>query len=612
MNAPGKWETAATWLDDRTGLLAAMRKCAEGSVAGGVGWRHVWPATLLFLFIVQAITGFFLWMFYSPSTQTAWESVYYIQYEVAGGWLLRGIHHYAAQLLVALAGVYFLVIVFRGAYRGPREFVYWTVVLMFLCALGGCLTGDLLPWDQNSYNATKTRVDFLNLLPVIGGPLYNLAAGGPEFGHHSLSRFFALHVGMVGGGFIVLLLLHCWFSRRAEAAERPGAPAGRYWPDQMLRNMIGAAVAMAIVLFLVFQHGLGGEHAGEPIGSYLGVGLGAPGDLDPNNAYDAARPEWSFRGLYGFSNLFPGEWKIVPIFIVPKLVMAFVLLMPFVALWKPGHLVNVTVIGVITVGLVVLSFVSWKHDWDDPDYLRDVAEGKLEAARAVELAQMNGGAPRTGALALMAADTKIQGRRLFRQQCAACHDHAGSDDPAPIRAQESSAPNLFAFASRAQVAGILDPGRIATPDYFGNTKFRSGRMAGFVKENIAKLDEVDKKDVELIVMALSAEAKLPGQSEMDEADAEKIKEGREVIADFGCLDCHKFHGEGASDAPDLTGYGSKEWLAGIIADPAHKRFYGKENDRMPSYEKSLSPEQIGQLSDWLRGQWPTPDDQPAE
>ncbi len=55
---------------------------------------------------MQAITGFFLWVYYSPSAQTAWESVYYLQYDVAGGWLLRAIHHYSAHVLLAMLIIY--------------------------------------------------------------------------------------------------------------------------------------------------------------------------------------------------------------------------------------------------------------------------------------------------------------------------------------------------------------------------------------------------------------------------------------------------------------------------------------------------------------------------
>ena len=44
----------------------------------------------------------FLWMAYSPSSQTAWESVYYIQHEMPCGWLLRGMHHFTAQAMIVL------------------------------------------------------------------------------------------------------------------------------------------------------------------------------------------------------------------------------------------------------------------------------------------------------------------------------------------------------------------------------------------------------------------------------------------------------------------------------------------------------------------------------
>ena len=82
-------------------------------------------------------------------------------------------------------------------------------------------------------------------------------------------------------------------------------------------------------------------------------------------------------------------------------------------------------------------------------------------------------------------------------------------------------------------------------------------------------------------------------------------------AGLGCTDCHKFHGEGKlGNAPELTGYGSRDWLIGVVSNPAHKRFYGKKNDRMPAYVPSdvpaqnvLSRRDIGLLVDWLRGEW---------
>ena len=64
-------------------------------------------------------------------------------------------------------------------------------------------------------------------------------------------------------------------------------------------------------------------------------------------------------------------------------------------------------------------------------------------------------------------------------------------------------------------------------------------------------------------------------------------------------------------APDLTGYGSRDWLLAFIANPAADRFYGKQNDRMPAFaphepgspQNQLSPETIGLIADWLRHDW---------
>ena len=66
-------------------------------------------------------------------------------------------------------------------------------------------------------------------------------------------------------------------------------------------------------------------------------------------------------------------------------------------------------------------------------------------------------------------------------------------------------------------------------------------------------------------------------------------------------------------APDLTGWGTREWIVGIINDPSHERFYGEMNDRMPSFGKSengatsmLTTKEVELLADWLRESWYRP------
>ena len=82
------------WLDSRTGFRGLLHEVLFERIPGGARWRYVWGSTLTFCFAVQVITGIVLWMAYSPSASTAWESVYFIQHEMTGGWLLRGIHHF--------------------------------------------------------------------------------------------------------------------------------------------------------------------------------------------------------------------------------------------------------------------------------------------------------------------------------------------------------------------------------------------------------------------------------------------------------------------------------------------------------------------------------------
>ena len=196
------------WIDERTGILTAGSDCLGRPVPGGPAWRNVWPATIVFTFAVQAITGLALWVYYSPGAQTAWESVYYLQHQVTGGWLLRAVHHYAAQVMLVLIGIYLVQTIVLKAYRAPREFVFWLAVLMGMVTLGLMLTGDLLAWDQNSYSATLVRTKFLLLLPGIGNHLFKLAIGGPGpgFGHLTITRFLALHAGLLSATFLLLNL----------------------------------------------------------------------------------------------------------------------------------------------------------------------------------------------------------------------------------------------------------------------------------------------------------------------------------------------------------------------------------------------------------------------
>jgi ubiquinol-cytochrome c reductase cytochrome b subunit len=118
----------------------------------------------------------------------------------------------------------------------------------------------------------------------------------------------------------------------------------------------------------------------------------------------------------------------------------------------------------------------------------------------------------------------------------------------------------------------------------------------------------ERADLDKVILAVSAEAGLSYQAEADEADRALIDEGRELIAseEINCVRCHAFGGVLESDeAPVLIGWGSRDWLLGLMHDPTQVQYYGADNDGMPSFgvEGSLTRAQMELLADWLRRDW---------
>jgi ubiquinol-cytochrome c reductase cytochrome b subunit len=173
-----------------------------------------------------------------------------------------------------------------------------------------------------------------------------------------------------------------------------------------------------------------------------------------------------------------------------------------------------------------------------------------------------------------------------------------------------TAADLKGFGSRDWLAGLLDPNRIGSPHYFGSTKLNDGKMRKFVTEKVARYTPELRASLTQVIAALSAEAGLKSQQALDTADGMHLEEGRRLLReDHRCTDCHQFRqADEDATAPDLTGWGSREWLVSFIGNPAQPRFYGKRNDRMPRFKDDgvLDDRSIGLLADWLRGEWYEP------
>ena len=659
----------ADFFDDRTGYRAVMQEALYERVPGGARWRYVWGSSLVFAFMTQVITGLVLWASYSASAQTAWESVYYIQHEMTGGWLLRGIHHVMAQAMVVLLALHLMQVVIDGAYRAPREVNFWLGLVLMMLVLGMALTGYLLPWDQKGYWATRVATNLAGLVPLVGPSLQQVVVGGPDYGHHTLTRFFAIHAGFLPVTLVLMLVVHLsLFRKHGLCAKQPIVrPDAMFWPDQVLKDAVAMLAVMAVVLGVILMPALRAMLEGRPIvPGELGAELGAP--ADPSLPYAAARPEWYFLFLFQFLKVFEGfgaSGEFFGAIVVPGLVMGVMFLMPILGRWQLGHRFNVAFTFALLAGIGLLTAMATNEDyaalWADrggfadveklleetendkakiaahfgndaakivafearvkkldrirhsQSFLDAVALAKADAARSIELAGRPERIPPAGMMELVRNDALSQGPKLFAQHCASCHAHV---DPAAPEAQavlaKASAANLHGFGTAAWMRGLLDPKQVAGPAYFGNTAHKEDDMVNFVQNDLTDAATWKPDDIEAVIVAMAAESGLAAAGTAPAV----IEKGRGLVADGErCGSCHRFASNETAygSAPDLTGWGSREWLVGLIVDPTHERFYGDTNDRMPSFGKAeegaapiLSRRQIEMIADWLRGDWYRP------
>jgi quinol-cytochrome oxidoreductase complex cytochrome b subunit len=199
----------ADWLDERLGWRKVwdtvfLRKIPK------VNWLYTLGSATLFVAAIQGATGILLTIYYVPSPDHAYDSILYITNEVTGGWLIRGLHHYASSALVILCVLHMLRIIIHGAYKYPRELTWITGVFLLLIMIGFGFTGYLLPWDQKAYWATAVGTQMAGTPPFVGDFLLNVIRGGKEITEITLARFFGVHIWVLPTFLITFIGVHIY------------------------------------------------------------------------------------------------------------------------------------------------------------------------------------------------------------------------------------------------------------------------------------------------------------------------------------------------------------------------------------------------------------------
>ncbi len=202
-------ERMLDWLDERVGLFAVWNAIFDRKIPK-VNWWYTLGSASLFLAIMQALTGIFLSIYYVPTPEEAYSSVEYIMNDVAFGWLVRGMHHWGATLMVVAVFVHMLRVFYYGAYKYPREVTWITGVLLFLITMGLGFTGYLLPWNQRAYWATAVGTSIVGTVPLVGDFLLRVLRGGDDLTLVTLSRFFGVHIWFLPAALFGLIGIHLY------------------------------------------------------------------------------------------------------------------------------------------------------------------------------------------------------------------------------------------------------------------------------------------------------------------------------------------------------------------------------------------------------------------
>ncbi|MEO0048881.1 MAG: hypothetical protein RL556_213, partial [Actinomycetota bacterium] len=160
----------ANYLDERVGVAGILKEFGRKIFPDH--WSFMLGEVALYSFLVLLLSGTFLTFFFQPAmTPVIYDGVYGplkgaemsiayastldISFEVRGGLLMRQVHHWAALLFVAAAGLHMMRVFFTGAFRKPREINWLVGFVLFVLGMAAGFTGYSLPDDLLSGNGLR-------------------------------------------------------------------------------------------------------------------------------------------------------------------------------------------------------------------------------------------------------------------------------------------------------------------------------------------------------------------------------------------------------------------------------------------------------------------------
>jgi quinol-cytochrome oxidoreductase complex cytochrome b subunit len=267
-----------------------------------------------FSFLVTLVTGAALSFYYEPIPAGAHTSIILINDVVSFGALIRGLHYWAAQFMVAAVTLHLLRVVFTGAYGRPREINWLIGLALLVLTLLWNFSGYVLRWDSGGFWALLVGTNLLREIPGWGESFYRSINGDTQISSSTLLRFYSWHVF----GFTLLglwgIVYHLWRLRRdggiSAPVLKPGDTREFISRDALFfREFVGAACTFSALIFLALLFP-------APIGpgANLRAGIGA------------VRAPWIFLWVQNLLRTLPPFWAGI---VAPLSILAILGAIPF-------------------------------------------------------------------------------------------------------------------------------------------------------------------------------------------------------------------------------------------------------------------------------------------
>ncbi len=343
----------ADWWSERVPISGAqLRELTNEPVPNHMKkWWFCLGGTPAYLFVVQIVTGIMLAVYYQPSSTTAYESIRHITDEVTFGWYFRGLHKWAATLMIAAVVLHQMRVYFTGAYRRPREINWLIGMSLLMVTLGLGFTGYSLVFEQLSYWGATVGGNIMDTVPVVGGFLKQMLLAGETYNEQTLPRFYILHAAIFPGTLILLIVVHIAFIRMhgitelqfpdEKEVEPDETKHFNFFPDHLLTEL-----TLGLVLMIVLS----------TLATIFPAELGPP--ADPLTTPEVIKPEWFFYATFRWLKLFGPTFAVLS--------MGFIVFLMFVWPWVDRLLMRVTrsketstYIGIVAV-LLIIGLTVWE------------------------------------------------------------------------------------------------------------------------------------------------------------------------------------------------------------------------------------------------------------